>query len=673
MYSNSQRKRTKSIAFLLAVIVLAFCLAGCKEVKEDSYDYVVFDASKTLTYQLNADKKTYSVVGIDGDYHTYVAIPPYYNGKKVTHIASGAFEGQTALKKVVIPETVIEIGARAFYGCTALKTIDIQEFPTDKKYAKVTKKWVKGDLFRENVSQEEVEFYTSYCPDDYFIYENGSLFYLKPIYTNYKASRFTGVSLSKIGDQAFYGCAQLLAICIPDTVTELGTEAFGSCSSLRSVELSKQLAEIKEAAFADCVQLSYIKNNSSLPIRLGTADYGEIAKNALVVRAADGSDTYSNETYTLTEGGFLFSKDGDQAVLYAFLSTHATEGSYLYSAAGLITDSDIVGIIGGGSATTVSISPIYSSFAVSDLTAYLPDTYNGDPYTLYHFEGATEVVIPSCFTEINDEAFADSETLSVRISGNLRRIGKNAFRNSSIRNIRADGNNIGVLYVIRGDSITIDNNNGVSFAIDNSVTITIPDSIQEIDEGAFSGCAQLKEIQLGSNVSFIGKNAFSDCPNLETVKTYYTDGWEKNGTTVSLSAYDAMGELLLADLSAEWRNTVSKLTYEKIAKDNFYTVTGMGDCTDTVVTVASNYLGVAVTEIENLDLKNITDLHLPNTIESIRLVCDNACTLQTIVYDGTMEQWSAIQKHIHYDYEIESDRINVTVQCTDGTVQQPFS
>lgn len=248
-------------------------------------------------------------------------------------------------------------------------------------------------------------------------------------------------------------------------------------------------------------------------------------------------------------------------------------------------------------------------------------------------------------------------------------IGKNAFQNSSIRKIRAGkiSNNIVVT-----NTITIDNNNGVSIAIDNSITITIPDSIQEIDEGAFSGCAQLNEVQLGPNVSFIGKNAFTDCPNLETVKTYYTDGWEKNGTTVSLSAYDAMGELLLADLSAEWRNTVSKLTYKKIDINNFYTVTGMGDCTDTVVKVASNYLGVVVTEIEKLDLKNITELHLPSTIESIRLVFDdNTCTLKRIVYDGTMKQWSAISRHIVY--RIESDCINVTVQCTDGTVQQPFS
>ena len=47
-------------------------------------------------------------------------------------------------------------------------------------------------------------------------------------------------------------------------------------------------------------------------------------------------------------------------------------------------------------------------------------------------------------------------------------------------------------------------------------SVTIPDSVTEIDPGAFSGCTGLTSVTIPASVTEIGREVFAGCPNLRT-------------------------------------------------------------------------------------------------------------------------------------------------------------
>ncbi len=56
-----------------------------------------------------------------------VAIPQQINGAPVQFIADGAFQGNTAVSRIVIPEGVITVGTNAFYGCSSLTEVVVPD------------------------------------------------------------------------------------------------------------------------------------------------------------------------------------------------------------------------------------------------------------------------------------------------------------------------------------------------------------------------------------------------------------------------------------------------------------------------------------------------------------------------------------------------------------------
>ena len=65
--------------------------------------------------------------------------------------------------------------------------------------------------------------------------------------------------MTKIGEEAFSGCASLAEIMIPNSVTEIGAGAFCGCTSLASITIPDSVTKIGSAAFAGCQSLADIR------------------------------------------------------------------------------------------------------------------------------------------------------------------------------------------------------------------------------------------------------------------------------------------------------------------------------------------------------------------------------------------------------------------------------
>ena len=98
---------------------------------------------------------------------------------------------------------------------------------------------------------------------------------------------FAGNNLIRIGTNAFGGCHNLIAINIPDGVTEIGDNAFYGCHQLQNVRLPRTVERIGDSVFAECHNLKsvtvpggvvYIEVNA-LEGTVGYTIYTEIGSN----------------------------------------------------------------------------------------------------------------------------------------------------------------------------------------------------------------------------------------------------------------------------------------------------------------------------------------------------------------------------------------------------------
>ena len=162
-----------------------------------------------LQYSYNNENLTATVSRYTGT-ATELVIPAEvtHEGKtyKVTAIGVAAFQGNSTLTSVTIPEGVTEIAYYAFAGCTSLTNVTIPEGVT-----------YIGDLAFDSCTS------------------------------------LTSVTIPEgvthIGNRAFWGCTSLTSVSLPASVTYTGNRAFIGCTSLKSVSLPASLTECGEAFY----------------------------------------------------------------------------------------------------------------------------------------------------------------------------------------------------------------------------------------------------------------------------------------------------------------------------------------------------------------------------------------------------------------------------------------
>ena len=125
------------------------------------------------------------------------------------------------------------------------------------------------------------------------------------------------------------------------------------------------------------------------------------------------------------------------------------------------------------------------------------------------------VTIPNSVTTIGYAAFAGCTSLtSVTIPNSVNSIGRGAFASCDLTSITVESGN--TKYDSRDDCNAIIETE-TNMLVAGSMNTIIPNSVNCIGEGAFSGCSSLNSVTIPNSVNSIGKGAFSGCSSLNFV------------------------------------------------------------------------------------------------------------------------------------------------------------
>ena len=171
----------KKLVTLLLLTLLPFVASAADKVEINGIYYFLNSSD---------EPKTASVASKSGGYFGDIVIPESVTYEEVTYsvtsIGYQAFNYDSGLTSVTLPNSVISIGSEAFYGCSGLTSITIPNSVTSIDY----------EAF-------------------------------------YGCSGLTSVtipnSVTSIGGAAFSDCNGLTSVTIPNSVTSIGYDAFAYC------------------------------------------------------------------------------------------------------------------------------------------------------------------------------------------------------------------------------------------------------------------------------------------------------------------------------------------------------------------------------------------------------------------------------------------------------------
>jgi len=167
-----------------------------------------------MKFTLIKSQKAYELS--KGDFKSpIVEIPNQYNGFPVIRIASFAFYNAKKMIKVILPDSLKEIGNGAFSGCLNLTTV---VFPDSLKA-------IRGSGFSRCAKLKNI-----FLPDQ----------------------------LKEIGESSFDGCSNLQKVLLPENLVSLGKRAFADCISLTEINIPKKLLTLSEELFYRCIKLKKV-------------------------------------------------------------------------------------------------------------------------------------------------------------------------------------------------------------------------------------------------------------------------------------------------------------------------------------------------------------------------------------------------------------------------------
>ncbi len=530
-----------------------------------------------------------------------VTVPSTLGGYPVTTIGKLSFRELSSLRSVFIPASVKTIEESAFNACIALESVTFADNSPVKELPKT--------VFNNNRSLKTINF--------------GS-----------------NSALESIGESAFWGCTALETIIFPDSVKNIGATAFEGCSSLKDITITKNVATIGDGAFVHCVALENFKVDPA-NANFSTDHWGILYnkdKTAIVVYPAGSK----RPVYTIPA---YITKVEDRAFMGAI---YLEDISWLnpYTSFGLSAFSYCTNLYRATVPEgTVHLSDWIFNACFSLAEVNLPDSIESFGAGVFHWCTAlTEFTMPANLYEVTSNSFRECYSLKkVVLNDSLEFIGPNAF--------------------------------SWCFALEE---INLHENIKQIGSTAFYQCYSLKEITFPTKVRYVNSQVLRQCYGLESVtlspNAYeidteaFMDCRALKSINIPSSLNSMNGDSFISCIALETVNVDPANTKYKTGDDGVvYTATDR-----TVMYYPAARAGSVFVVPDSVDYiqksafisaQNLASIVIPASVTAIRDNAFDSYNICDIYYEGTEEQWNAMQ--VADDEALKSISVHFNHKDTD--------
>ena len=496
-------------------------------------------------------------------------------------IYASAFANNESIKKVILPEGLVEIQAAAFDFCRALEEVNIpstvqkidkQAFRYCSALVTVTFNEGGDDLLIIGDYAFGYNYALQILALPARVYSIGSHAFLQSGLTTVTFAENS--SLVEIGDYAFSETS-VIELAIPAGVVNIGDFAFFLCEDMLDITFQEGLISVGDHAFAGSDKLISVSFPASLktlgasvfyycdydPYTCSSLESVTFAPNSQLEVIPAGTFAYTSlKTFTVPANvtiieGVESSPDEDapsaffevttlESVYFEDGSKCAEIGDYTFESSGLKTI-DLP--------TSVSTIGMYAfRYCASLESIVIPETAtNIGKGAFWQCNALAEVDFRSKTTELAENVFYGCESLTqITIPASVSVIANNTFSGAALAAINVDPRNTyfksidGILYTADGTQIvTIPSQKVI-------VDFVVPNTVTTIGERLFYQNTSLQTLTFEgerTEALIIGERAFASCPNLS--KVVFTDKITSIGDEAFYNCSSLASVVLAADMT----------------------------------------------------------------------------------------------------------------------------
>ncbi len=504
------------------------------------------------------------------------AIHSCYNLTSITlpstleYIGNYAF-AFSALTEIVLPDSVKQIGMKAFYDLESLTSVT---FGSGIEI-------VEQEAFNKsiNINEVKIDSLATWLNIEFSQAANPLLYNATLIVNGQPLTDLViPEGVTKINDNAFYGCNSITSLTISSSVIEIGEDAFYDCKSLATALVPETVTKMGEGVFGNCtglqsLTLPFIGTDANNPSRFNSSNYGtpttfiltggtEIIAGAFQYAKVEnvilpdsiitiGENAFDEcqilKTITLgtgvtTIGAEAF--DGCQSLkgVYVkdlsafynieFLNGYASNPLYyahnIYLNNALVTEINF-GEILGEEETSITKNPF--GYAYSVRKYIIPERVTSCNMNFNFTYGDYEIYNASSISISYSSYYGNYYTPTYSVSklvidNGFIFIDKSGYSQETYYLVGYVGNDTDVVLPTQSPSVNADyyidsyaffNNDKITSISYNEQAESL-NKLVGIKDYAFKGCTSLTSVKLPDSVKRIYSQAFAECYALESVK-----------------------------------------------------------------------------------------------------------------------------------------------------------